>query len=93
MHPQEGLTTGDREEASVKRALHRRAAETVVLASTEKLMAASAYVIVPLDAVSLVVVPDSTPAKVARALRAGGVQVLRSGDVRRTAAGSGAGRQ
>lgn len=88
VHPQEGLTTGDREEASVKRALHRRAAETVVLASSEKLMAASPYVIVPLEAVNLVVVPDSTSAKISRALRTGGVKVLRSGDVRRTATGS-----
>jgi DeoR/GlpR family transcriptional regulator of sugar metabolism len=87
VHPQEGLTTGDREEASVKRALHRRAAETVVLASTEKLMAASPYVIVPLDVASLVVVPDATPAKVARALRAGGVRVLRSSAVGRSVAG------
>jgi len=87
VHPREGLTTGDREEAAVKRALHRRAAETVVLASTEKLMAASAYVIVPLEAASLVVVPDATPARVARALRAGGDRVLRSRDVRRSATG------
>jgi DeoR/GlpR family transcriptional regulator of sugar metabolism len=60
----------------------------VVLASTEKLMAASPYVIVPLEAVNLVVVPDSTSTKIARALRTGGVKVLRSGDVRRMATGS-----
>lgn len=88
VHPQEGLTTGDMEEASVKRALHLRAAETIVLASTEKLMVASAYVIIPLDAASMVVVPDATPVKVARALRTGGVQVLRSRDVRRAATGA-----
>jgi DeoR/GlpR family transcriptional regulator of sugar metabolism len=88
VHPQEGLTTGDREEASVKRALHRRAAETVVLASSEKLLAASPYVIVPLDAVHLVVVPDATPARISRALRTGGVKVVRSGDLGRRATGS-----
>jgi DeoR/GlpR family transcriptional regulator of sugar metabolism len=87
VHPKEGLTTGDREEAAVKRALHHRAAETVVLASSEKLMAASTYVIAPLEAISLVVVADSTPAKVARALRVGSVQVLRSSDVARTLTG------
>jgi len=82
--PTEGLTPGYWEEPSVKRALHRRAAETIVLASTEEMMAASAYVMVSLDTVSLFVGPDSTPAKVARTLRTGVVQVLRSGGVRRT---------
>ncbi|MBV8852912.1 MAG: DeoR/GlpR transcriptional regulator, partial [Sinobacteraceae bacterium] len=42
VHPQAGLSTGDAEEAGVKRALHERAAETIVLASSEKLLAASA---------------------------------------------------
>ncbi len=39
--PQAGLSTGDIEEAYVKRALAEHAAETVVLASAEKLNAAS----------------------------------------------------
>ena len=91
VHPQEGLTTGDAEEAAVKRAFHKRAAETIVLASTEKLMAASPYVIVALKAVSMVVVPDVTRAKIVRALRDGGVQVTRSGDVRRVITGSATG--
>jgi DeoR/GlpR family transcriptional regulator of sugar metabolism len=45
VHPEAGLSTGDAEEADVKRALHKRAAETVVLASSEKLMAASPFVV------------------------------------------------
>jgi DeoR/GlpR family transcriptional regulator of sugar metabolism len=52
IHPQTGLTTGDYEEAAVKRALSRAAAETFVLASAEKLNAASPYRIVGLDEVS-----------------------------------------
>lgn len=52
IHPQTGLTTGDYEEAAVKRALSRAAAETFVLASAEKLNAASPYKIVGLDKVS-----------------------------------------
>jgi DeoR/GlpR family transcriptional regulator of sugar metabolism len=75
VHPDAGLSTGDAEEAAVKRALHERAAETVVLASPEKLMAASPFVIAPLAAASLLAVPRATPARVARALRAGGVEV------------------
>ena len=56
IHPQVGLTTGDLEEAYVKRALCERAAETVVLASTEKLGVASAYVIAPVSKVSGMIV-------------------------------------
>jgi DeoR/GlpR family transcriptional regulator of sugar metabolism len=52
VHPQTGLTTGDYEEAAVKRALTRAAAETIVLASAEKLNAASPYKIVSLQEVS-----------------------------------------
>ena len=75
VHPDAGLSTGDAEEAAVKRALHERAAETVVLASPEKLMAASPFVVAALAAASLLAVPRATPARVARALRAGGVEV------------------
>lgn len=79
VHPEAGLSTGDAEEAAVKRALHERAAETVVLASAEKLMAASPFLVAPLDAASLVVVPAKTPDRLLRALRAGGVKVRRAG--------------
>jgi DeoR/GlpR family transcriptional regulator of sugar metabolism len=72
------LSTGDAEEADVKRALHARAAETVVLASSEKLLSASAFVIAPMKALSLLVVPDGTPAKTVKALRAGGVVVQKA---------------
>ena len=75
VHPDAGLSTGDAEEAAVKRALIARAAETVVLASPEKLMAASPFVVAPLAAASLLVVPRATPGRVTRALRAGGVEV------------------
>ena len=37
VHPERGLTTGDLEEAFMKKALSDRAAETVVLASNEKI--------------------------------------------------------
>ncbi len=78
VHPEAGLSTGDAEEADVKRALHARAAETVVLASSEKLLSASAFVIAPVKALSLLVVPDDTPAKTVKALRAGGVAVQKA---------------
>ena len=75
VHPDAGLSTGDAEEAAVKRALHERAAETVVLASPEKLLAASPFVVAPLSELSLLVVARTTSARVTRALRAGGVDV------------------
>jgi DeoR/GlpR family transcriptional regulator of sugar metabolism len=75
VHPEAGLSTGDAEEAAVKRALHNRAAETVVLASSEKLLAASPFVVTTLADVSQVLVPRGTPARTLKTLRAGGVKV------------------
>ncbi len=77
VHPEAGLSTGDAEEAAVKRALHERAAETVVLASPEKLMAASPFVVAPLAEASLLAVARGTPERVARALRGSGVKLQR----------------
>jgi len=79
VHPTAGSSTADAEEAAVKRALHARAAGTIVLASAEKLMAASAFVVAPLSELSLVVVADETPERTLRALRSGGVKVRRAG--------------
>jgi DeoR/GlpR family transcriptional regulator of sugar metabolism len=47
VHPEAGLTTGDAEEAAMKRTLARRAADTYVLASAEKLGAASRFSVLP----------------------------------------------
>ncbi len=80
VHPEAGLSTGDAEEAAVKRALHERAAETIVLASAEKLMAASPFVVAALTDVAQVVVARATPERVARALRKGGALVRKAMD-------------
>src|SRR6202142_2238542 len=71
VHPDAGLSTGDAEEGAVKHALHERAAETIVLASSEKLLAASPFVVVPLRDISLLVVPATTPERTIRTLRGG----------------------
>jgi DeoR/GlpR family transcriptional regulator of sugar metabolism len=55
VHPKTGLTTGDFEEAAVKRALSRAAADTIVLASSEKLNAASPYAVIPLSEISRII--------------------------------------
>ncbi len=60
VHPQEGLTTGDAEEAAMKRTLATRAADTYVLASSEKIGAASAYKVLPLQSVTAIIT-DTPP--------------------------------
>ena len=59
-----GLTTGDADEAAMKRILARRAADTYVLASAEKIGAASRYQVVPLTEVAGVITdaPAADPA-------------------------------
>jgi DeoR/GlpR family transcriptional regulator of sugar metabolism len=55
VHREHGLTTGDPEEAAMKRALAARAAETFVLASSEKLGAVSPYKVLELADVAGIV--------------------------------------
>jgi DeoR/GlpR family transcriptional regulator of sugar metabolism len=61
IHPEFGLTTGDAEEAAVKRMLSQLAGETVVLASLEKIGAVSPHVIVGIDEVETIIVEKPTP--------------------------------
>ena len=75
VHPVQGLTTGDADEAAMKRALARRAAETYVLASAEKLGTASRYGVLPLAEVAGVVT-DGRDHEVVSQLRGRGVTVL-----------------
>lgn len=56
IHVDAGLTTGDFEEASIKYALSQQAADTYVLASSEKLGAASPYAVASIDEVSGLIV-------------------------------------
>jgi DeoR/GlpR family transcriptional regulator of sugar metabolism len=60
IHPEIGLTTGDLEEAHIKRALSKSAAETIVMASSEKLNAASPYVVMPLSELTGMIVSANT---------------------------------
>lgn len=73
--PEAGLSTGDLEEAHVKLALSRRAAETVVLASAEKLGVASARVVMPLAGATGVVLDGRAPAAFVAAMREAGLDV------------------
>lgn len=56
-----GLTTGDTEEAALKRTMMAAAAETVVLATPDKLGAVSPWVIAPVSALSRLVTVDDRP--------------------------------
>ena len=78
VHAEVGLTTGDFEESSVKRALHERAAETVVLATLDKLGAASPFTVAPLKELSALVVPSTIPARLRRSLLGSGVKLVRA---------------
>ena len=56
LHPREGGTTGDFEEAAVKRAVMARSAETVTLLTSEKIGAVSAYAVCGGEALASVIV-------------------------------------
>ncbi|MCA1324113.1 DeoR/GlpR family DNA-binding transcription regulator [Herbaspirillum sp. alder98] len=78
VHLTAGLSTGDLEEAYVKRALAARAAETVVLASMEKLNAASAYAIGDITLARTIVVEPDAPGAFCSRLETLGVSVVRA---------------
>jgi DeoR/GlpR family transcriptional regulator of sugar metabolism len=78
VHPDAGLTTGDADEAAMKRALARRAADTYVLASAEKIGAASRFAVLPPAAVAGVITDASLQDETIRRLSADGVPVIRA---------------
>ena len=75
IHGKVGLTTGDFEEAHVKRALSASAAETIVLGSPEKLNAASPYVIAPLSEMTALIVSRSTTDKELASIKRKGLTI------------------
>jgi DeoR/GlpR family transcriptional regulator of sugar metabolism len=78
IHAEAGLSTGDLEEAHIKRALSRSAAETIVLASAEKLNAASPYVIGPVTEISTLVIERAVPAESTAAFERLGIRIIRA---------------
>lgn len=75
VHHQAGLTTGDPDEAAMKRTLASRAADTYVLASSEKIGAASPYTVLPLQAVSGIITDAPTDTAVIQELRKIGMTI------------------
>ncbi len=57
-HPVRGLSTGDFEEAAIKRHIAACSAETITLVTAEKLDAVSPHVIMPVSGLSGMIVPE-----------------------------------
>ncbi|WP_251151726.1 DeoR/GlpR family DNA-binding transcription regulator [Cellulosimicrobium sp. Marseille-Q4280] len=68
IHPETGLTTGDGDEAAMKRVLAGRAAETYVLGSSEKIGAASPYRVIGFGDVAGIVTDADPGSDVVRRL-------------------------
>ncbi len=78
VHPKAGLTTGDFEEAAVKRVLCRASAETFVLASAEKLNAASPYEVIGLEDVTGIITEAGVDEVLVRPYMERGIAVTRA---------------
>lgn len=76
VHPEAGLTTGDAEEAAMKRTLSARAADTYVLASMEKVGAISPYSVLGLGDVSAIITDAPRDSAVLAQIADGGTRVI-----------------
>nr|WSX48071.1 DeoR/GlpR family DNA-binding transcription regulator [Streptomyces sp. NBC_00974] len=76
VHPEAGLTTGDAEEAAMKRALAARAADTYVLASSEKIGTASRFRVLPWEGISGLITDADPRGAVLGQLTSLGVRIL-----------------
>ena len=70
--------TGDADEAAMKRELARRAADTYVLASAEKIGTASRFSVLPLSAVAGIVTDAPSGHDTMRRLQDAGVPLVRA---------------
>lgn len=78
IHPRQGLTTSDPDEAAMKRILVGRAADTYVLGSIEKLGAASSYAVVGLSEVAGIITDAPADDPTLQQLRERGVNVIQA---------------
>ncbi|MEU4695324.1 DeoR/GlpR family DNA-binding transcription regulator [Actinoplanes sp. NPDC023714] len=76
VHHEAGLTTGDADEAAMKRTLASRAADVIVLASSEKIGAASPFVVLPATDVTAIITDAPADHPVLRELRAAGTALI-----------------
>jgi DeoR/GlpR family transcriptional regulator of sugar metabolism len=78
IRPEAGLTTGDLEEAYIKRALIASASETHVLLTAEKINAASPYLIVPLSDIDGIVVESGVSQEALEPYERQGLSIIRA---------------
>jgi DeoR/GlpR family transcriptional regulator of sugar metabolism len=78
VHAQAGFSTGDFEEAAVKRTLAEQSAETYVLASAEKINSASRFKVGDLCMATAMVVERDVPDEQLMAIVAGGLALVRA---------------
>jgi DeoR/GlpR family transcriptional regulator of sugar metabolism len=76
VHPEAGLTTSDADEAAMKRALSARAADTYILASSEKIGTASAYRVLSWEKITGLITDADPHDTVIEQLKTLGVEVL-----------------
>lgn len=76
VHAEAGVTTGNREEAAIKRLIAQRSAETILIATGDKLGAASPYSIIPMAEIATLVTEEGLPDTVLQAIKAAGPSVL-----------------
>lgn len=76
VHPTAGLTTGDPEEAAMKRALAGRAADTFVLASSEKIGVASRYAVLPFEEVAGIITDGAATDATVRQVADRGIPII-----------------
>ena len=80
LHPETGATTGNREEAAIKRLIAQQSAETIVLATREKLGAASPYDIVPLAEISTMVTEAGLVSELLEPFRTASIAIVEGYD-------------
>jgi DeoR/GlpR family transcriptional regulator of sugar metabolism len=78
LHPEAGLSTDGLEEAAVKRAMAESAGDVIALATTDKLRAASAYLVAPVSRVTHLVAGPDAPEDLLGEYRALGLTVVRA---------------
>ncbi|MGP4805892.1 DeoR/GlpR family DNA-binding transcription regulator [Agrobacterium cavarae] len=77
VHPETGATTGNREEAAIKRLIARQCAETILVATEDKIGAASPYLILPLGKLATLVVDADVPDTLLKPYRAAGPAIVK----------------
>lgn len=77
VHPETGATTGDREEAAIKRLIARQCAETILVATEDKIGAASSYLILSLEEIATIVVDADVPDKLLEPYKKAGPAIMK----------------